>query len=976
MSTLNATDDRSDLYCPHFQNVDEKMLNQLFSKVAAVRADDPDLFDFTHRPIKVFNQSGSTEEIVDEEEVYNNFSPNQVGNFTVVIEGEVGTGKSELCAYLAHQLRDEGRPIIHVKKDDDLMTLLSERIPEFYEEEFGEEFESASNFERLREDIRENDRIVANYALAGAVINLKNAGISDSIEITDADEDKIRKFIQNQLSLLVEKGEYAKEIKFVTEQAYRRNEFLQIFSDDADEQEAIERFNEELWRGIRERYQTASLNEVLKHVGDKFEDTRPVMIFEDFAITAMEATKLSEYMEEIETSGNWDFVVAGTRDSTQILHTQTGGDRFEYYRTNKQNSNSVLFLDEDSAVDFIRPYLGYFKSFDDSVCYDRSGDGLDLELQPAPNGSICAECGFCDESFRDLFPFNEAFLERIYTGLPEDEQSPREYVMAVFDVLRDYYEGYVDAPSDADGLLTLTNPVSAATEIYEDAEPLAHLARWYGSATDDGITMDARFVEAFGLQDIVQSVDGVEMAGGDVIVPTDLPGEPEGGTGTGDGTGTDVGGDSGGGEGGSGEETTPRLSRAERLVREHQSNVPAWQQNPANFDEITQFLRTGLTDAINRLADDFTLYDGMGLRYNLSSEKGPFVFESLDQAPDDDQIIIDPAEFRISDLRKLLKFGIYREEEKPGADYVELFSDLGTQLTGYARRWQRKVREKNLESEMRLFKKSADYTFEDFALAGYAYAVLLDSPFKELTAETLSERFASNASYTLDDDLGTELEDELPKDDFNAITDFVANAEWFREMVNAFFGANESTLDVAAIRSRLEANPPYQVLDGLGRSQIQRISHRVRFDTNSKIRDMADGAYDLHSALENVEDEYRADVVETITDELAGVSLDEVEELLETLRTYDSIDAEMIESLGKFVALSQTDLDDAVEAAEHATNLVTGTNDEHVQGVLISLKLTSTPAYRRYENLTIVGGGRTGGDFAKQFRAVGEHYVE
>ena len=962
--------ERSNLYCPHFQNVDEKTLRQLFSKVAAVRSDNRELFEFTHRPIKVFRSpqgTSSEEEIVGEEEVYREFSDERPGNFTVVIEGEVGTGKSELCAYLAHRLRDDSRPILHVDKDDDLMTLLSERIPEFYEDHFDEELPGASNFQQLRDDLEQNGSVVANNATSGAILNLTARGYS--VDVQDK-EDKIREFVQDQLSLLVEKGEYAKEIKFVTEQAYQRNGFLQIIEDDISDEEAVSAFNEELWREIRERYQTASLDDVLERVGQKFTDTRPVIIFEDFAITAMEGERLRNYMERDKASDNWDFVVAGTRDSTQVLHTQTAEDRFEFYRTNKQNSNSVLFLDRNSAVDFIRPYLGYFKSFDDSVRYDRSGDGLGLELQPAPSGSICAECGFCDESFRDLFPFNEAFLERIYTGLPEDEQSPREYVMAVFDVLRDYYEGYVDAPSDADGLLTLTNPVSAATEIYEDAEPLAHLARWYGSTTDDGIAVDARFVEAFGLQDVVESTDDVEMAGGDVVVPTDLPGEPE------KGGGTNAGGDSGGEEGGSRGETTPRLSRAERLVREHQSNVPAWQQNPANFDEITRFLRTGLTDAINRLTDDFTLYDGMGLRYNLSSEKDPFVFENLARAPDDDQIVIDPAEFRISDLRKLLKFGIYREVEKSGADYVELFRDLGTQLTGYARRWQRTVREKNLESEMRLFKQSADYTFEDFALAGYAYAVLLDSPFEELSAETLSERFASNASYTLDDDLRTELEAELPTDDFDAITDFVANAEWYREMVNAFFGANESTLDVAAIRDRLEENPPYQVLNGLGRGQIQRISYRVRFDTNSKIREMADGAYDLHRAFENAEEEYRAGVVETITDELAGVSLSEIEGLLETLRTYDSVDAEMVETLGKFVALSQSDLDDAVEAAELAADLVTGTDDEHLQGALISLNLTSTNAYRRYEDLTIVGGGGTGGDFAKRFRAVGEHYVE
>ncbi|GAA0304666.1 ATP-binding protein [Halarchaeum salinum] len=965
MSTLNSVDNQSHFYCPHFQNVDEKTLNQLFSKVAAVRADDQDLFDFTHRPIKVFHQSGNTEQVVDEEEIYHEFSPNQVGNFTVVIEGEVGTGKSELCAYLAHRLRDEGRPIIHVKKDDDLMTLLSERIPEFYEEQFGEELPGASNFKQLRHDLQENGSVVANNATSGAILNLSARGYSID---ASGKEEKIREYVQDQLSLLVEKGEYAKEIKFVTEEAYKRNDFLQVITNDIDVTEAVSAFNEELWRQVRERYQTASLNEVLKRVGDRSDDTRPVMIFEDFAITAMEAKKLSEYMEEIETSGNWDFVVAGTRDSTRVLHTQTGGDRFEYYRTNKQNSNSVLFLDKDSAVDFIRPYLGYFKSFDDSVHYDRSGDALELELQAAPSGSICAQCGFCDESFRDLFPFNEAFLKRIYTGLPEDEQSPREYVMAVFDVLRDYYEGYVDRPSDADRLLSLENSVSASTEIYEDVEPLAHLARWYGSPTDDGISIDSRFVEAFGFRDIVESRDDVKQTGQNVVVPTDLSGIPSEGTDTNGGSGTGTGGNGGG--------TSPGLTRAEQLVQDHRSNVQTWQQNPADFDEITRYLRTGLRDAIDRLTDDFTLYDGMSLRYNLSSEKDPFVFKSLAQAPDDDQIVIDPAEFRISDLRKLLKFGIYREVQKGGADYEELLRDLGTQLTGYARRWRQQVREQNLQSEMRLFKKSADYAFEDFALAGYTYAVLLDSPTEELSAELLSRRFDSGTSYTLDDDLRSELKSELPTDDFDAITEFVANAEWYREMVNAFFGANESTLDVAAIRARLEANPPYQVLEGLGRGRIGRISPRVRFDTDSKIRDIADNAYDLHRAFESIEGEYRDDVVTTITDELAGVSIEKTESLVDTLRTYDSIDAEMIESLGKFVALSQRNLNTAVDAAKLADDLVMGTDAERLQGTLISLKLTSTNAYQRYDDLTIVGGGRTGGDFAKQFRTVGEHYVE
>ena len=368
MSTIQQD---SELQCPHFEAVDEKTLRQLFSKVAAVRSDNKDLFEFTHRPIKVFRSPQGTrseEEIVGEEEVYREFTDQRVGNFSVVIEGEVGTGKSELCAFLSHKLEEDGRPILHVDKDDDLMTLLSERIPEFYEKHFDEELPGASNFQQLREDLKKNASVVANNATSGAILNLSARGNEVDAQ---GKEEKIREFVQDQLSLLVEKGEYAKEIKFVTEQAYRRNDFLQVIEDSIDVEDAVEAFNEELWREIRERYQTASLGDVLERVGDRFTDTRPVIIFEDFAITAMEGKRLRNYMERDKPSDNWDFVVAGTRDSTDVLHTQTAEDRFEFYRTNRQNSNSVLFLDEDSAVDFIRPYLGYFKSFDGSVEYDR-----------------------------------------------------------------------------------------------------------------------------------------------------------------------------------------------------------------------------------------------------------------------------------------------------------------------------------------------------------------------------------------------------------------------------------------------------------------------------------------------------------------------------------------------------------------------------------------------------------------------------
>jgi len=194
-------------------------------------------------------------------------------------------------------------------------------------------------------------------------------------------------------------------------------------------------------------------------------------------------------------------------------------------------------------------------------------------------------------------------------------------------------------------------------------------------------------------------------------------------------------------------------------------------------------------------------------------------------------------------------------------------------------------------------------------------------------------------------------------------------------MVGALFGANADTLDIAKIRGRLRKNPPYEVLSGLGGQYIQQISSRVRFDTDSKIRDMASQAYDFQDALEDLEEEYRSDIVSVFTDELSSISLSEIEDIVDTLNTYDSADSEMIESVSKFVALDQKTIDDTGDAAEMASRLIRRSDDEQIQAILISMKLAATSVYQRYNDITIVGAG-SGGDFAEHFVSVGEYYVD
>jgi hypothetical protein len=83
----------------------------------------------------------------------------------------------------------------------------------------------------------------------------------------------------------------------------------------------------------------------------------------------------------------------------------------------------------------------------------------------------------------------------------------------------------------------------------------------------------------------------------------------------------------------------------------------------------------------------------------------------------------------------------------------------------------------------------------------------------------------------------------------------------------------------------------------------------------------------------------------------------------------------MVESLGKFVALDQTAIDKAADAARLATELEHGSADERLQAILISMRLTTTDVYERYDEITIVGG-TAGTDFAKNFLDIGGYYVD
>ncbi|WP_123538151.1 hypothetical protein [Halosimplex salinum] len=999
MSSEPTPKTSDDLFCPHFHEKNESDLRSLFSRVAAVRAENPELFWFTHRPIELFQTEGGVdgpslesgdERVVTEDDVYQEFSASRNKNFAVVIEGEVGTGKSELCVALTHKLENEAnRPVLRVDKNTDLMSMLTEEIPDFYQTHFGETLDTSSRFKRLEDDIKERPRMVASHAVSTALLEIGWDGYETTIE--PAQEDEILDFVAERIrERLVETRQYGEEPNLVTKQEYDQNSFLQVFEEDADafEGHPAEKLSSGFWQALLDQYDTPPLTDLLEEVGEKFneeyDDKRPVAVFEDFSITGMQARQLRNFMERDNPGDNWDFIVAGTRDSTAVLHKRTAEDRFRFYRTNKQNSNQVLFLDDGSAVDFIRPYLGYIKHHDGSVRYDRGNDTGEFTLLDPESDSLCATCGLCDDSFRDLFPFNQRFVERIYTGLDESEQSPRELIIVVFETVLEYFNGTARCPATASPLEHVTNRVVAHDDVYHEAEVFADVAKWYGDTDryEEYIAVDRAFFEAFDLlpehqeeDDLPANIeltdDHVKIPGVGYKPPEDYESDPSEET---DGYDEDESEEASEDDGE--DDDDDGVSRVERIINEQSGYVDNWYANPhdESYVETDAYLRTAFTDLINTLTQDYSLWTDCDLRYNLSRSDDPFVYASAESAPNPDQIILDPRDFQRSDIRELLQYGIRREEADASADQQRILDIVGGHLTAYARQWRTKVRQRYIEDPSVYYKYDPPYGFDDFILAAYAWIVVLDDPWQEVTATTLNKRFASGEEYALDATLKTALTDELAPEAEDHIEAFMGYADAFDALVAERLAVSDSTLNLPRLRRWLNHHEPQDVLSRL-RADPDQLNSRVRFDTDTKLVDMVTKAFRMQKSLDQQEDQlHDYTVAQTTLNELAGTDMEWIHDKVEVLDNYD-VDRSLYESLLQFDSYSQDEVDAVVAASQLCLDTLGASTQDLIHKMLIEYKLMEHEVTEAFNAIDFETGDTTS-SFAPHFQEVSQYYVE
>lgn len=926
--------------CPHFDDIDQELMNRLFSEVAAVRSSNEDLFNFTHRRIQVFEYVSG--DIYNEHEIYEQFDEHRLRNFAVVIRGPTGTGKSELCWALSHRLRNDGRKVLHIEKNADLMSIMAEEIPQFYEDHTGEQIEGVEEIDRLRQDIRDEKETVAEYAVSKAIIDLRNSDVT----VTVPDREQLKDFVASKLTELVQPGGYDTDVSFVVEPEVKNFSFLDVLADQSPADTAT-MLTDALWDAIRNEYESPSLDTLLEQVGQAFTDTRPVLIFEDWSVTSLDAIRLRDYMERDNENDRWDFIVAGTPDSFDELRfrTQTNEDRFQYYETTKEGEDQVLFLGEDSAIDFIRPYLGYIKSLDGSVSYNRDGTNRVTNINTPGDRSRCDFCNFCDAEFRDLYPFNRTFVQRVYTGLPTDDQQPRKYVQKIFDILTDYYDSDKDVfpPSSSDELSSLTNEIDLADAVYINRD-LAKLAEWYGTVEGDVVEVDRRFAVSFGIDAAVE-YEAYGVVADEAVLR--FPTQNGGAIGGEGGTGVDGYGDE---DDENGEDGADTLSPEEELVNELRPRVENWKENPEEWTEVDVYLRKGLRDAIERLTGEFRLWEDAPLEYRVGSGH-PFLIG--DELAPPNKIHIDQHDFARSDLLDLLEFGVMRSEDPRNADYKSFLNGTGTQITEYARKWRSALRSHELE-QGKIFHSGNEYSLTDLAYSGYALCVLLNDPWESLSVERISAAFTAEQTVSLDEDLAEALDDQLDRDDFKRVQTMFEHIEEYRALFEDEFTFTSNAVNRQHLQQYVDQVSPFAVIEGLAKSRIDRVSGKVKFTSSGKnLTTVLEALYYVGNALDELATlDAMTERAEHIRAELDGVNMAYIRDVTTDIQeTYSDVLSGSQEALVKFANESQDDVLDIFDAAMLYLDYRDATNKlEQWLALFIGLKLLENRTVDRFES--------------------------
>jgi hypothetical protein len=448
--------------CPLYQSKDSKILQDfvtLFEKVANRRAINPKIFEETHFEIFAYVNEKKIKENNLFEIIYPKNNQNK-GSKCVVILGEPGIGKSELCTYFRNKLINENleKYILYLDKSVALYDIITDRLPNFYKQATGQ---------KIIDDYEERFKLLKKPSLAAAAVLYHMLKRLDRELPAIFENDK-----PIQQNILIHLGEGIKRIYQKNEQQTESSGLnifdqyfikkhindpwmraIRSFFKNEDSEQLAERLNEAFSHGVTDASGIPSFSRLLIKIAKEI-DHKIWIIFEDYDLPYLDNKEILGFAEADQTEIDIQFVMAlvpGRWDVLKKMLTGTFEQRATFIDFKEGKDN---FLNTDTCLKFIEPFLKYHKKHYSQYCKD---------------------CGKCPQDIITTFPMNYLFLKRIFDGLSIEKRNPRKYVEYIGMLLKDFIDENI-APYDNKHILGEI----VCTDIPIDLnDGLESLSAWY-----------------------------------------------------------------------------------------------------------------------------------------------------------------------------------------------------------------------------------------------------------------------------------------------------------------------------------------------------------------------------------------------------------------------------------------------------------------------------------------------------------------
>lgn len=475
---------------PH--NWDDEAVNQYLTlKPPQLSEDD---FGRIHHPIdkilvEYLQTPVANEEFISEEEFRDTIIRADLMelNRIIIVEGEVGGGKSHLFTWLRHELGDTAadgqsdRMAVQVTHGTqsviDILVELSNLVDVDSQSATIYEFDEIDP-EALAE------ALVANLQAFGAgqldtfsekeITALTEFRVNEP-DLTDIIEENIRTYQSDSASKV------DSVLELIDREEYRQ--LRKIALGVPPSEQGFELLRTELNNHLFRLLGVTDLHHRLSSISDAAiaEGFRIVLLCDDISTLGVFRDSLLEYGIQPQ-SGHFDIVVGCP---TGWFHEKQRNEKDDFYTYIQDKSKGYFqisdhqgdsyFLSKETAVSFVERYVQAIQS--------ESNEGLTDTVRP--------------ESFGGLYPFNASFVRRLYMHLQQEgvqRRTPRLLLRAIRECLL-----ASDPPFETVEQLTYVESVQE-TAFMNYPSAAGRLIKWYGMREENRITISRGIFETFDVE--------------------------------------------------------------------------------------------------------------------------------------------------------------------------------------------------------------------------------------------------------------------------------------------------------------------------------------------------------------------------------------------------------------------------------------------------------------------------------------------